>query len=64
MSAVLALQPLTTLFGAAALGALFPAHFPALPLTAGAVGASFVVVAGSAICALGGERQAQPAAAD
>lgn len=63
VSAVLALQPLTTLFGAAALGALFPAHFPALPLTVGAVGASFVVVAGSAICALGG-REAQPAAAD
>jgi drug/metabolite transporter (DMT)-like permease len=56
VSAVLALQPLTTLFGAAALGALFPLHFPALPLTAGAVGASLVVVAGSAICALGGTR--------
>jgi len=63
VSAVLAVQPLTTLFGAAALGALFPAHFPALPLTAGAVVASFAVVAGSAICALGG-REAQPGAAD
>ena len=43
-------------FGAAALGVLFPSHFPALPLTVGAVGASVVVAAGSAICALGGTR--------
>jgi drug/metabolite transporter (DMT)-like permease len=56
VSAVLALQPLTTLFGAHLLGRAWPAHFPAQPLTAIAVGASLVVVAGSMSCALGGNR--------
>lgn len=57
VSAVLALQPLTTLFGAALLAALFPRDFPATPLTAGAMFASLMVVAGSATCALGGRRE-------
>lgn len=60
VSAVLALQPLVTLFGASALGAWWPSHFPPEPLTAAVVAASLVVVAGSMACALGG-RRAPPA---
>jgi drug/metabolite transporter (DMT)-like permease len=64
VSAVLALQPLTTLFGAALLGALWPAHFPPMPLTVAALLASLVVVAGSAVCALGGSPAPPPGAPD
>jgi drug/metabolite transporter (DMT)-like permease len=58
VSAVLALQPLVTLFGAHLLGRLVPGQFPEQPLTAAVVAASAVVVAGSMVCALGGRRPA------
>jgi drug/metabolite transporter (DMT)-like permease len=57
VSAVLALQPLTTLFGAHALGSWLPQTFPDVPLTPIAVAASLAVVAGSMSCALGGQRR-------
>lgn len=53
VSAVLAFQPVVTLFGAVLLGVLFPTHWPAEPLTLAAVLSSLVVVAGSMACALG-----------
>lgn len=56
VGAVLALQPVVTLFAGSVLGQLFPAHFHAIPLEAPLLGAALVVVAGSIGCALGGRR--------
>ena len=57
VSAVLALQPLVTLFGANLLGRIVPGQFPAMPLTPVILLASVLVVAGSMCCALGGDRR-------
>jgi drug/metabolite transporter (DMT)-like permease len=62
VSAVLALQPLVTLFGASLLGRLWPEAFPPQPLTAAVLGASLLVVGGSMSCALGARRGPRPAA--
>jgi drug/metabolite transporter (DMT)-like permease len=56
VSAVLAVQPLTTLFGAHLLGAWMPERFPETALTSAVLLASLVVVVGSVACALGGQR--------
>jgi drug/metabolite transporter (DMT)-like permease len=56
VSAVLAVQPVTTLVGSQLLALYFPEYWQAAPLTPGAVLASLVVVAGSMLCALGGRR--------
>jgi len=62
VSAVLALQPLTTLFGAWLLGLWVPRYFPPVHLTATVIVISLLVVCGSVACALGG-RKPEPAAA-
>ena len=54
VGAVLALQPIVTLFGAAAGALLLPGWFAATPLTPTAVVSCLAVVVGSVICALGG----------
>jgi len=53
VSAVLAFQPVVTLFGASLLGWLVPAHWPQEPFTVTAVLSALVVVMGSMMCALG-----------
>jgi drug/metabolite transporter (DMT)-like permease len=56
VSAVLALQPLTTLFGAWLLGIWLPGYFPPVQLTVTVIIVSLLVVCGSVTCALGGQR--------
>ncbi|MBK6286872.1 MAG: EamA family transporter [Gammaproteobacteria bacterium] len=60
VSAVLAVQPLTTLFGAHLLGVWLPLQFPQTTLTPAVLFASLVVVVGSVFCALGGQLGARP----
>ncbi len=60
VSAVLAVQPLTTLFGAHLLGVWLPLQFPQTVLTPAVLFASLVVVVGSVFCALGGQLAAAP----
>lgn len=67
VGAVLALQPIVTLAGEAVAGRVLPAWFEPARLTAFAVVACLAVVAGSAICALGGApgaKRLEPLAGD
>lgn len=67
VGAVLALQPIVTLAGEAVAGRVLPAWFAPARLTAFAVVACLAVVAGSAICALGGApgaKRLEPLAGD
>lgn len=69
VGAVLATQPIVTLLGAVAGAHFLPRWFAPAPLTATAVAACLAVVAGSVICALGGDlryasRRLEPVADD